>query len=92
MELSKVDKVVNWKIPTNQDLLWGFLGSVGYVVDDVASVRLLMGLLHGLTSFHTHQCAFDQVKAEVEQFRNNHRVPLRYRQKEALINLVTNAS
>ena len=31
MDSDKVDTVGNWKIPTNRDLLRGFLGSVGYL-------------------------------------------------------------
>jgi hypothetical protein len=30
MDPYKVDSVLNWKTPTNRDLLRGFLGSVGY--------------------------------------------------------------
>ena len=52
MEPSKVDKVINWKVPTTRDLLRGFLGSVGYLADDIASIQIPMGILHGLTSIH----------------------------------------
>ncbi len=83
MDPAKVDKVINWKVPTNRDLLRGFLGSVGYLADDIASVRIPMGLLHSLTSAdkpfiwtNTHQRAFEQIKTEVEKFCNHHRVPL----------------
>jgi hypothetical protein len=33
MDPDKVDNVLNWKTPTNRDLLRGFLGSVGYLFD-----------------------------------------------------------
>jgi hypothetical protein len=38
MDPDKVDTVVNWKTPTNRDLLRGFLGSVGYLADDIPGV------------------------------------------------------
>ena len=72
MDLSKVDSVVMWKMPTNQDL-HGFLGAVGYLVDDLAAVQIPMAVLQGLTGDtilywwdHTHQHAFEDVKHIVE--------------------------
>ena len=38
MDSDKVDTVKNWKTPTNHDLLHGFLGSVGYLADDVPGI------------------------------------------------------
>ncbi|KAJ3476258.1 hypothetical protein NLI96_g11283 [Meripilus lineatus] len=62
MDPDKVDSVLNWKVPTSKELLRGFLGSVGYLADDIATVRVPMGVLTPLTgstsSFHwefTHQ-------------------------------------
>lgn len=49
MDPAKVDSVVAWKTPTNQDLLRGFLGSVGYLANDLAGVRVPMGVLTALT-------------------------------------------
>lgn len=49
MDPSKVDTVLNWKIPTNRELLSGFLGSVGYLADNIDRVRVPMGVLHTLT-------------------------------------------
>ena len=49
MDPYKVNSVLNWKTPTNCDLLHGFLGSVGYLGDDIPNVRILMGILHALT-------------------------------------------
>jgi len=31
MDPHKVDKVVNWKTPTNKDLLRSFIGAVGFL-------------------------------------------------------------
>src|SRR6266702_5407384 len=49
MDPEKVDSIINWKIPTNWDLLRGFLGSVGYLANDIPNVRIPMGILHSLT-------------------------------------------
>lgn len=49
MDPDKVDSVLNWKVPTNKELLRGFLGSVGYLADDIATVRIPMGILTSLT-------------------------------------------
>ncbi len=49
MDPHKVDTIVNCKVPTNRDLLRGFLGSVGYLADDVPSVRIPMGILSAIT-------------------------------------------
>lgn len=61
MDPSKVDSVLAWKTPTNRDLLLGFLGAVGYLADDLAGVRVPMGVLTALTGdtvpfhwAHTH--------------------------------------
>lgn len=45
MDPHKVDSVLKWKVPTNRDLLRGFLGAVGYLADDAARIRIPMGIL-----------------------------------------------
>ena len=79
MDLDKVDSVLSWKIPTSKDLLRGFLGSVGYLADDITTIRIPMGILTLLMgtelSFkwdYTHQCAFDEIKKLVHDHRNHH--------------------
>jgi len=96
MDPDKVDSVVNWKVPTNCDLLRGFLGSVGYLADDVPGVRVPMGILTALTGdtvpFHwtyTEQRAFEDVKHLVHQARDHRRVPLNYSKDAAMIWMVT---
>jgi hypothetical protein len=96
MDPDKVDSVMNWKTPTNRDLLRGFLGSVGYLADDIPNVRIPMGILHGLTgdavSFrwsYTEQRAFEDVKALVQAARGHHRVPLDYSKDAPQIWMVT---
>lgn len=83
MDPDKVDSVLNWKVPTNKELLRGFLGSVGYLADDLATIRIPMGILTSMTgseaSFKwdfTHQRAFDEIKRLVHAHREHHRTPL----------------
>ena len=38
MNLDKVDMVVNWKVPTNCNLLRGFIGLARYLADDIYKV------------------------------------------------------
>jgi len=96
MDPDKVDSVTAWKTPTNRDLLRGFLGSVGYLADDVPNVRIPMSVLHGLTgdtvSFrwgYTEQRAFEDVKRLVQNTRDHHRVPLNYSADAPQIWMVT---
>jgi hypothetical protein len=49
MDSNKVDSVINWKIPTNRDLLRGFIGSVGFLADDIPNVRIPLGVLSAIT-------------------------------------------
>lgn len=79
MDPDKVNALVCWKTPTNQDLLCGFLGSAGFLADDIDRVRLPMGLLHKLTGDtvpfrwdYTHQCAFEDVKHQAVICRDHH--------------------
>ena len=96
MDPDKVDSVVNWKVPTNRDLLRGFIGSVGYLADDIPNVRVPMGILSSITGDtvpfrwgHTEQQAFDEVKALVHRAREHRRVPLNYSAKAPPIWMVT---
>jgi len=45
MDPKKVDSVLAWKMPTNRDLLQGFIGSVGYLADNISNIRLPLGVL-----------------------------------------------
>ncbi|KAJ2914251.1 hypothetical protein MD484_g6182, partial [Candolleomyces efflorescens] len=96
MDPAKVDSVLAWKTPTNRDLLRGFLGSVGYLADDIPGVRIPMGVLSAITgdtvpfrwSF-TEQRAFEDVKRAVHEAREHRRVPLDYSANAPPIWLVT---
>jgi len=96
MDPDKVDSVVAWKIPTNRDLLRGFLGSVGYLADDIPNIRIPMAVLSRITgdavSFkwgHTEQRAFEDVKELVQSTRDHRRVPIKYTKDAPTIWMVT---
>jgi hypothetical protein len=96
MDPHKVATVVAWKTPTNRDLLRGFIGSVGYLADDVPGVRVPMGVLSAITGDNVpfrwtfaEQRAFDEVKRLVDTFREHNRIPLSYAKDAAPIWLVT---
>ena len=96
MDSDKVDSVLNWKIPTNRDLLRGFIGSVGYLADDIPNVRIPMGVLSSITGDtvpfrwgYTEQRAFDEVKSLVHHARTHRRVPLNYSPSAPPIWMVT---
>jgi hypothetical protein len=85
MDAEKVDSVLKWKVPTNRDLLRGFIGSVGYLADDIPGVRIPMGVLSAITGDavpfrwgYTEQRAFDEVKNLVHHAREHRRQPLNY--------------
>ncbi|KZT19601.1 DNA/RNA polymerase [Neolentinus lepideus HHB14362 ss-1] len=69
------------KTPMNWDVLWGFLGSVVYLANDLANIWIPMGILSVLTGDAASFC-WDHV----------HQVPLDYSQGAPPIFLVTDAS
>lgn len=96
MDPDKVDALTKWKTPTSRDLLRGFLGSAGYLADDIDRVRIPMGILHELTGDtvpfrweFTHQRAFQDVKRLAVQCKDHHRKPLKYEDNAPPINVVT---
>ena len=96
MDANKVDSVMSWKVPTNRDLLRGFIGSVGYLADDIPNVHIPMGVLSSITGDtvpfrwgYTEQRAFDKVKSLVHAARNHTRVPLNYSKSAPPIWMVT---
>jgi hypothetical protein len=71
MDAEKVDSVIKWKVPTNRDLLRGFIGSVGYLqlADNIPNVRIPLGILSSITGDtvpfkwgYTEQHTFNEVK------------------------------
>ena len=96
MDAEKVDSVLKWKVPTNRDLLRGFIGSVGYLADDIPNVRIPMGILSSITGDtvpfrwgYTEQRAFEEVKELVHRAREHRRVPLDYSEGASPIWMVT---
>ena len=50
MDPHKVDKVLNWKSPTNKELLRSFIGAVRFLAPDCKGIRIPMGHLLSLTT------------------------------------------
>ena len=99
MDPDKVDKIVNWKTPTNKDLLAGFIGAVGYLTPGCEGIRIPLGHLHKLAAPNnpwrwsfTEQRAFDLVKQLVHQHRELRRKSLDYTPGHLPINLSCDAS
>jgi hypothetical protein len=85
MDPEKVDDVLAWKTPTNRDLLRGFIGSVGYLADDIPNIRLPLGVLSAITGdkvpfrwTHTEQRAFEEAKKLTQLARDHSRRPISY--------------
>jgi hypothetical protein len=96
MDPYKVDTVLNWKTPTNRELLREFLGSSCYLADDVPNARIPIGILHNLTSDSvpfrwdfTAQRAFEDIKRLIADVRGHHRKALNYKEGAPPIWLVT---
>ena len=85
MDPEKVDCILNWKVPTNWDLLHRFIGSAGYLADDIYQVRISMGILSMIMGdsvpfcwTKTEQHVFDQVKCYMQACAEHCCVPLNY--------------
>ena len=50
MDPHKVDKVLNWKTPTNKDLLRSFIRAVGFLAPNCKGIWIPMGQLSSLTA------------------------------------------
>ncbi|KAJ3473941.1 hypothetical protein NLI96_g12741 [Meripilus lineatus] len=99
MDPHKVDKIANWKVPTNKTLLSNFLGAVGFLAPDCQGIRIPMAVLTPITGStsiwrwtETHQRAFEEIKSIVQKFRDHRRTTLDYSKGAPKINLVTDAS
>lgn len=72
-------------MPTNWDLLCGFIGSVGFLADDILNICLPLGVLSTITGDKvlfrwtpTEQCAFDEAKNLTELAQNHSWRPITY--------------
>ncbi len=79
MDPDKVNAIVKWPTPTSKELLMGFLGSLGYLADDIAKVWIPMGHLTTLTGStvpfrwtYTEQRAFQDCKSLTNSCRDHH--------------------
>ena len=98
MDPHKVDKVSNWKQPTNKALLNSFIGAVGYLAGDCKNIRIPMAILNkraGATKLwrwgSTEQWAFEEIKQIVQDYRNNNLIAIDYSPNAEYINVVTDA-
>jgi len=85
MDPEKVDRVVNWKVPTNRTLCRGFMGAVGYLADNIFKVHVPLGVLAKASAKskpfqwgYTEQRAFETVKRYVSACAPHCCVPLDY--------------
>ena len=85
MDPEKVDNVLAWKVPTNRDLLHGFIGSVGFLADEILNIHLPLGILSSVTGdkvpfrwTHTEQRVFKEAKDLVHAARNYSHRPISY--------------
>ena len=85
MDLHKVDKISNWKVPTNKDLLRSFISAVGFLAPNCKGIRISVEHLSGMPNEtqpwqwdDTAQQAFNEVKKIVESHQNLQWVALNY--------------
>lgn len=78
MDPEKVDSMLSWKIPTNRDLLRGFIGSVGFLADNIPNIRIPLGILSAITGDtvpfrwgFTEQRAFEDAKRLTHEAREH---------------------
>jgi len=72
MDPGKVDSILKWKVPTNRTLCRGFIGSVGYLADNIYKVHVPLGVLSEVSSetrlfrwSYMEQRAFNTIKRYV---------------------------
>ena len=85
MDPEKVDQILHWKPPTNRTLCCGFIGTVGYLADDIYKIQIPLGILSEASAEtkpfkwdFTEQRAFEVVKKYVAACAPHARKPLDY--------------
>lgn len=91
--------MINWKTPTNRDLLRGFIGSVSYLADDIPGIHIPLNVLSGITGDrvpffwgYMEQRAFDKAKWLTELARGHSQRPLVYGKGAPPVWMVTDGS
>ncbi|CCA74791.1 hypothetical protein PIIN_08760 [Serendipita indica DSM 11827] len=75
----KVDRIENWKVPTNAEQVSMLTGMVQYVARDCHAIAIPLAVLSKLQRVRewkwgpTQQRAFEEVKRIVSQWQHNHR-------------------
>lgn len=79
MDPHKVDRIANWKVPTNASLVAGFTGMVQYLARDchnIAKPLAILSKIQGIKPWRwgpTEQQAFEEVKKIVAHWREQPR-------------------
>lgn len=91
--------IKKWKVPTNKELLFRFLGLVGYLANGTRNVRIPMAVLMPLTGSKkmfkwgpTEPRAFDTIKSMVSEHRNKYRTDINDGKNAPPINVTCDAS
>jgi len=98
MDPEKVDRILHWKPPTNRTLCRGFIGTVGYLADDIYKICIPLGILSEASTEtrpfkwdFTEQRAFNTIKQYVAACAPHSRVPLDYSPNHDPIWIMTDA-
>jgi len=98
MDPEKVDCILHWKPLTNQTLCHEFIGTVGYLADNIFKIQIPLGILSEACTktkpFNwdfTEQHAFDTIKQYVAACAPHLHVPLNYSPNHDPIWVMTDA-
>ena len=93
-----MDRILHSKPPTNRTLCHGFIGTVGYLADDIYKIRIPLGILSEASAEtrpfkwdFTEQRAFDTIKRYVAACAPHSRMPLDYSPNREPIWMMTDA-
>jgi len=85
MDPHKIESVLNWKTPTNKELLNGFIGSVGFLAGNCDGIRIPLGILSDVAGTSApwrwtsiEDLALQKVKSIVHEHRENRRFAIDY--------------
>jgi hypothetical protein len=99
MDPNKVNSISKWKTPTSKEQLASYLGALGYLAPNCPGIRVLMSVLSkcasGTKPFRwegTEECTFRETQQIVEEYREQHRVALKYGADAPPIYVITDTS